>query len=165
MVSPWHDVSLRPGAAPSDSQLVHFVNEIPRGSRAKLEIATDAAHNPIKQDTKKGELRFYHSDSLVNYGAVPQTWEDPEHVDADTSLAGDDDPLDLCDLSTVTARPGEMYVVKVIGVLGMIDEGEMDWKLIGIRADDPAAAEVHGEGSQAQAPGMLPCSESSLLCR
>ena len=30
---------------------------------------------------------------LFNYGAFPQTWEDPEHVSADTGAKGDNDPL------------------------------------------------------------------------
>ena len=33
-------------------------------------------------------LRHYHFKSLVNYGALPQTWEDPSHIDEDTGLAG-----------------------------------------------------------------------------
>ena len=46
-----------------------------------MEINKEAPFNPIIQDTKKGKPRFYHSDSLVNYGAFPQTWEDPSHAD------------------------------------------------------------------------------------
>ena len=30
---------------------------------------------PIKQDVKKGKLRFYHSAIPWNYGLLPQTWE------------------------------------------------------------------------------------------
>lgn len=33
-------------------------------------------------------FRYYHSPSLVNYGAFPQTWEDPEYKDADVDLLG-----------------------------------------------------------------------------
>lgn len=32
---------------------------------------------PIKQDTKKGKLRFYPYNINWNYGLLPQTWEDP----------------------------------------------------------------------------------------
>ena len=32
---------------------------------------------PIKQDMKKGKLRFYPYNIHWNYGMLPQTWEDP----------------------------------------------------------------------------------------
>ena len=53
-----------------------------------MEVATDEVNTPIKQDMKKGKLRFYHYDSLVNYGCIPQTWEDPAHIDTHTSYGG-----------------------------------------------------------------------------
>ena len=34
---------------------------------------------PIKQDMKKGKLRFYPYNIDWNYGMLPQTWEDPSH--------------------------------------------------------------------------------------
>lgn len=36
-----------------------------------------------------------------------------------------------------------MRQVKIIGVLGMIDEGETDWKLVGIDVRDPRAASIN----------------------
>jgi inorganic pyrophosphatase len=53
-VSPWHDVPLRAGDG-----VFHFVVEIPKESSAKMEVATDESFTPIKQDTKKGNLRYY----------------------------------------------------------------------------------------------------------
>lgn len=35
---------------------------------------------PIKQDVKKGKLRFYPYDIHWNYGMLPQTWEDPGYA-------------------------------------------------------------------------------------
>ena len=49
---------------------------------------------------KKGAPRDYKLDSLVNYGAVPQTWEDPAHKDEWTGLLGDGDPVDVCEIGT-----------------------------------------------------------------
>lgn len=46
-----------------------------------MELATDEPRTPIKQDTKKGKLRFYPYNINWNYGMLPQTWEDPDHVD------------------------------------------------------------------------------------
>lgn len=40
---------------------------------------------------------------------------------------------------------GEIVQVKVLGVLGLVDEGETDWKIIAISADDPEAQQIHGK--------------------
>ena len=49
--------------------------------------------NPIKQDVKNGVLRDYKwGDMLFNYGAFPQTWEDPKHISTDTGCPGDNVP-------------------------------------------------------------------------
>lgn len=53
-VSPWHDVPLHLGDG-----VFNFIVEIPKESSAKMEVATDEQHTPIKQDTKKGKLRYY----------------------------------------------------------------------------------------------------------
>eukprot|EP00924_Labyrinthula_sp_SR-Ha-C_P000545 snap_masked-scaffold_27-processed-gene-2.15-mRNA-1 protein AED:0.05 eAED:0.05 QI:0/-1/0/1/-1/1/1/0/262 len=137
--SPWHDVALYPN--PEQKNIVNFVNEIPKDSTAKMEIATDEPFNPIKQDIKKGNLRHYPFQSLVNYGALPQTWENPFHTDEATGYKGDNDPIDVCELGNVRAS-GEIYPVKVLGILGMIDEGELDWKVIAIDAEDERAASL-----------------------
>ncbi|GBG30430.1 Inorganic pyrophosphatase [Hondaea fermentalgiana] len=139
-ISPWHDVPLYVN---KEQRIVNFINEIPRGSVEKMEIATDEELNPIKQDTKKGKLRLYPFQSLVNYGCLPQTWEDPEHKDASTGMLGDNDPVDVVEVGSKVAEMGAIYPVKVLGILGMIDEGEMDWKTIAIAADDPLAEHIN----------------------
>lgn len=108
-----------------------------------MEIAGEEEFNPIKQDVKKGKPRFYHFDSLVNYGCLPQTWEDPNHVDATTKYGGDNDPIDVVEIGSQVAGIGEVYPVKVLGVLGMIDDGETDWKVIAINVKDPLAELVN----------------------
>lgn len=62
----------------SDGTL-NFICEIPKESSAKMEVATKEERNPIKQDIKKGNLRFYPYNINWNYGLLPQTWEDPSH--------------------------------------------------------------------------------------
>ena len=65
-------------------------------------------------------------------------------------LAGDNDPLDVLEIGEQVARVGEVYPVKVLGALGMMDGGgdgeefEMDWKIIAVRATDPLAAVLNG---------------------
>lgn len=141
-LSPWHDIAVFPD--PSNKQIVNFVNEIPKGTQAKMEIATDEEKTPIKQDIKKGALRFYKwGPSLINYGAVPQTWEDPGSVHPEVNVAGDNDPADLCEVSDTVAPFGSVYPVKLLGALAMIDEDELDWKLIGISSADPLAEKMN----------------------
>ena len=55
---------------------------------------------PIKQDIKRGNLRFYPYNINWNYGMLPQTWEDPDH--ANEELGGI--KVNLANKSTVSAR-------------------------------------------------------------
>uniref|UniRef100_A0A914RWB1 inorganic diphosphatase n=1 Tax=Parascaris equorum TaxID=6256 RepID=A0A914RWB1_PAREQ len=46
--------------------------------------------------------------------------------------------------------------VKVVGTLALIDEGETDWKLVGIDVNDQAAAEINStEDVEKHFPGLL----------
>lgn len=152
-VSPWHDIPLYTGEA----NVVNYVNEISKGTDAKMEIATDEATTPIKQDVKKGALRFYkYSKSLVNYGALPQTWEDPADIVPDTGLGGDGDPLDCIDISPKVMPRGAVYPVKVLGTLALLDEGETDWKILAVNAADEKAGLVNDIGDvEAHYPGIV----------
>jgi inorganic pyrophosphatase len=47
----------------------------------------DEEATPIKQDVKKGKLRFYPYNINWNYGLLPQTWEDPAKTDAELGAA------------------------------------------------------------------------------
>ena len=67
---------------------------------------------------------------IKKISALPQTWEDPHHVDNDTKAKGDNDPLDACEIGSVIAVRGQVRQVKVLGTWAMIDEGETDWKIL-----------------------------------
>lgn len=139
IISAWHDIPLRPKGDPS---IVNFITEIPIGEKPpKLEVDVTKPFNSIVQDkAKDGSPRHYKLDTLIHYGALPQTYENPEHVDAKTGQYGDGDPLDVCEIATHrTSHPGMVYRVKVLGVLAMIDGGETDWKILAVRSDDPLA--------------------------
>eukprot|EP00669_Euglena_mutabilis_P008755 TRINITY_DN3753_c0_g1_i3.p2 TRINITY_DN3753_c0_g1~~TRINITY_DN3753_c0_g1_i3.p2 ORF type:complete len:275 (+),score=110.81 TRINITY_DN3753_c0_g1_i3:3-827(+) len=140
--SPWHDIPFR-----AADGTFHYVNEIPKGTKAKLEVSTKVELNPIKQDLKKGKLRFFAYDIGANgipfnYGSMPQTFEDPDETHPDTGHAGDADPLDLVELGASPLPVGAVRRVKVLGCLAMIDEGETDWKVVCIDAEDPKAKGV-----------------------
>ena len=59
-----------------------------------MEVNTKEANNPIVQDKvkKTGAPRFYHTAIPWNYGCIPQTYEDPDRVDAITGLKGSYSP-------------------------------------------------------------------------
>ncbi|XP_017269410.1 inorganic pyrophosphatase 2, mitochondrial isoform X2 [Kryptolebias marmoratus] len=171
-ISPFHDIPLiaesdQDGDVPAkklkseNEVLYNMVVEVPRWSNAKMEIATKELLNPIKQDVKKGKLRFVanifpHKGYIWNYGALPQTWEDPSHEDTETNCCGDNDPIDVCDIGSQVCSPGQVIRVKVLGILAMIDEGETDWKVIAVNAEDPDAKNLNCiEDVRKSRPGHL----------
>ncbi len=108
-----------------ESHHITGVIEISKGDTAKLEIGLDEPHNPVLSDTNKNketgllQLRHYGMPATFNYGFIPQTWENPED-------GGDNDPIDLVDLSTSSRKPLLAVADYVIlGCLGLIDQGEI----------------------------------------
>ncbi len=94
------------------------VIEIPKESQNKYELNLDSGIIELEKKLKP-EQTF-----IFDYGFIPQT------------LGGDNDPLDIVVLSGDKLSLGAVVNVKLIGVMRMIDEGEIDNKLIGILAGD-----------------------------
>jgi inorganic pyrophosphatase len=162
IVSPFHDIPLVNEQYGNEKETVYnMVVEVPRWSNAKMEIHKQSKLNPLVQDVKNGKPRFVHNvfpyhGYLWNYGALPQTWEDPNHVDEDTKTTGDNDPLDVCEIGTTLHATGSVIPVKIVGVLGLIDEGETDWKLIGIDIRDKLASQINDINDvDIHLPGLL----------
>ena len=85
-VSPWHSVPYQ-----QPNGLYTYINEIPKATTAKMEVSTKVELNPIKQDMKKGKLRYFTYDMGTNgipfnYGLMPQTFEDPDESHPDTGV-------------------------------------------------------------------------------
>ena len=157
-ISPWHDVALVSNMVDSsNTKYFNFVNEIPRYTKPKMEIATDVELNPIVQDVKKGKLRDYHGPLYWNYGCLPQTWEDPNVANAEVeNYMGDNDPLDVVEIGSETLEMGAVVPVKPLGILSMIDSGELDWKLIAICANDPMAEKLNNiDDVEKHCPGTI----------
>ncbi|KAL1459261.1 hypothetical protein WDU94_011263 [Cyamophila willieti] len=144
-ISPFHDIPLYSNV---QDKIFNMVVEIPRWTNAKMEITLGEGLNPIKQDIKKGNLRFVanvfpHHGYIWNYGAFPQTWENPNEIDSHTGQKGDGDPIDVLEIGERIAKRGEIIQVKALGVIGLIDEGETDWKILAINVNDPNAAKLN----------------------
>ncbi|CAI2736086.1 unnamed protein product [Schistosoma spindalis] len=156
-ISCFHDVPLL-----TDTNIYYnMIVEIPRWTNAKMEICKEELMNPIKQDVKNNKLRyvnnvFPHKGYIWNYGALPQTWEDPNHVDENTKAKGDNDPIDVCEIGSKIWPSGSIIPVKVLGILAMVDEGEADWKVIVINAADPMADKLNDiHDVDTHMPGLL----------
>ncbi|KAK6916242.1 Inorganic pyrophosphatase [Dillenia turbinata] len=172
-VSSWHDIPLHLGDG-----VFNFVVEIPKESSAKMEVATEEQFTPIKQDTKKGKLRYYpaaatHRMRIISlrlpmllpdmlqhqleFGLLPQTWEDPSFANSEVEGAfGDNDPVDVVEIGETRAKIGKILNVKPLDALAMIDEGEFDWKIVAISLDDPRASLVNDvDDVEKHFPGTL----------
>ncbi|KAI0778736.1 inorganic diphosphatase [Trametes elegans] len=158
VVSPFHDIPL---FADQNNGILNMVVEVPRWTNAKMEISKEEAFNPIKQDIKKGRLRyvrncFPHHGYIWNYGAFPQTWEDPQQTHPETKAKGDNDPLDVCEIGEQVGYVGQVKQVKVLGIMALLDEGETDWKVIVIDVRDPLASRMNDiEDVERQLPGLI----------
>merc|ERR1712149_83433 len=125
------------------------------------EIATKEKMNPIKQDVKKGALRYvanvYPQKGYPwNYGCIPQTWENPKHIDENTKKGDDDEPIDVCEIGSRVPARGEVIKVKALSILEMIDGGETDWKVICIDVKDELADKLNNlEDVEKLKPGYL----------
>lgn len=53
------------------------------------------------------------------------------------------DPLDVIEISSTSLPLGSITPVKVLGVLAMLDDGELDWKVIAINRNDPLYNELN----------------------
>lgn len=137
-VSPWHDIPYK-----NDDGTYNMIVEIPKMTKAKMEVSTKEAYNPIAQDIKKGKLRDYHGPLYWNYGCIPQTWEDPNVKHPELQCFGDNDPVDVIEIGTSPLPMGSITSVKPLGVLAMIDDGELDWKVIAIASSDPLYEQYH----------------------
>lgn len=116
----WHDV-------PRGKNTPHEINviiEIPKGSKNKYEI--DKETGLIALDRAMHSAQDYPFD----YGFVPQTlWDDA-------------DALDVVLLTTYPLAPGILVSARPVAIMGMIDSGEADDKIIAVPTDDPRWAEV-----------------------
>lgn len=154
-ISPLHDIPLKKG------QNVMCLNEIPRFINAKFELNKNLPKNPITQDIKKGVPRFvsniypFHGYPW-NYGCLPRTWEDPNETDEFCDAKGDNDPLDVIEVGSKRKKTGEVYEAKVLGCLGLLDDGECDWKILVIDVNDEKASVLNDiDDVENFMPGLL----------
>ncbi|KAK4097071.1 inorganic pyrophosphatase [Parathielavia hyrcaniae] len=160
-VSSFHDIPLYHD---KDKGILNMVVEVPRWINAKFEINRNERLNPIHQDNLDQNPRFVknlfpYKGYIWNYGALPQTWEDPHHTTPETHTRGDNDSLDACEIGRAVASPGDVKQVKPLGVLALLDQGKTDWKVLVVDVRDPLAARLDDVADvEEHLPGLLAAS-------
>lgn len=110
----------------SEDGFFHAVIEIPAGTNAKYEFNSETLMYEI--DQRDGENRIIqYLPYFGNYGFIPST------LSAETK-GGDGDPLDIFVLSEAIPQ-GSFLPVIPIGTVQLIDNGELDYKIIAVPAD------------------------------
>lgn len=120
-MNPWHEVNVGENAP----EIVTGIIEIPKNTRAKYEL--DKESGMLKLDRVLYSAMYYPA----NYGFIPQTYCD------------DDDPLDIVILSQIDIEPMCLVNAKVIGVMRMLDGGEMDDKIIAVADNDMSVNHIN----------------------
>lgn len=114
-MNPWHDID----ASRITPESFVAVVEISKGSKKKYEL--DKETGLIKLD----RILFTSTHYPSNYGFIPKTFAD------------DNDPLDVLVLCSETLDPLTMVECYPIGVVKMVDNDEVDEKIIAIPFHDP----------------------------
>ena len=111
----WHQVPV----GPDPPEHLNVIIETPRGSRNKYEMSKEFAGVVLD--------RVLHSSVVypVEYGAIPQT------------LYDDGDPLDAMVLLKDPTYPGIVLKARPVGVMKMIDQGDLDNKILMVAEGDP----------------------------
>lgn len=116
---PWHDVDVGDSAP----EIVSVIIEVPKGSKNKYEL--DKKSGLLKLDRVLYSSVHYPA----NYGFIPQSYCD------------DHDPLDVLVLGQLEVVPLTIMHARPIGVMKMLDQGEVDDKIIAVHANDPEYAD------------------------
>lgn len=111
----WHDIDPKFVKADEFTAVV----EISKGSKNKYEL--DKHTGLLRLD----RVLYTSTHYPANYGFIPRTFSD------------DGDPLDVLVLSQVTLDPMVLVQCMPIGVIRMIDQDEVDDKIIAVPCDDP----------------------------
>ena len=117
----WHDIDPRE-ITPEEFTVVI---EIPKDSQCKYEL--DKETGLIKLD----RVLYTSTHYPANYGFIPRTYAD------------DKDPLDVLVLFSPPLYPLTLCKVRPIGVVRMVDGGDIDDKIIAVLVNDPTAKDYH----------------------
>lgn len=121
---------------------MNLLHDIPAGSADEMNVIIEIpknSKNKYEIDKETGMIaldRVMHTaqDYPFDYGFVPQT------------LFDDGDALDVVVLTTYPLAPGILVRCRPVAIMGMIDDGEQDDKVIAVPADDPRFDDIQDLG-------------------
>ena len=113
-IHPWHDVNI----GENSPEVVRGIIEIPKNSRAKYELDKESGILILDR------VLYSSINYPANYGFIPRTY------------CEDHDPLDILVMSQIEISSMCIVESKVLGVMRMLDGGEMDDKIIAVAAND-----------------------------
>lgn len=137
---PWHGIE---AWSNKEKNILNVYIEIVPENRVKYEL-----------DKKSGYLKVDRPQKFSNiipslYGFIPQTYSKEEsakvanQVLGRDSLFGDEDPIDICVLTDKTIKHGDILLEAIpIGGFRMIDNGEVDDKVIAVLKDDATYGDI-----------------------
>lgn len=110
-------------------------NNIDYGYKVVIEIPKGNVNNKYEYDEVSGEFKLdFVFKNIVwpyNYGFFPGT------------LGGDGDTLDAIVLSSNPLKQGQEVMVKIIGMMEVVDRGEEDNKIICVPLDDQLLSSIN----------------------
>ncbi|MBS3813447.1 MAG: inorganic diphosphatase [Candidatus Bipolaricaulota bacterium] len=115
MTDKWRDLETGPDAP----RIIHAVIENPKRNENKYEYDVDIGE--LVLDRVLHTAVHYPGD----YGFVPRTYDE------------DGDPADVLVLVTNPTFPGCIMKVRPIGIMGMLDTGKRDDKILAVPLNDP----------------------------
>ena len=136
---PWHGIAVWASA----TYLNVFIEIVPSDT-VKYELDKETGYLSIDRPQKFSNI------VPALYGFVPQTFCGPKVANyASTesklgALEGDGDPLDICVLTERAISHGDILLLaKPIGGFRMIDQGEVDDKIVAVLIDDAVYGEIN----------------------
>lgn len=126
--------------------LVNVVIEIPTGTLEKWEVNKESGYLELPEIDGVRRVVDYLC-YPGNYGMVPQSLQD-------AAVGGDGDPLDILILGPPLQR-GSVETCRIIGIIRMLDNGELDDKLIALPAKGYLENIQTMKNLEADYPGMI----------
>jgi len=131
----------------TDDSLVHIVVEIPAGTNQKWEVSKTTGQIEWEKISPDSFRVINYLPYPANYGFVPQTLlTETNH--------GDGDPVDVFVLGPASPRGG-VTRGKIIGIIHMLDDQEMDSKLLAVDVENPVLAANSLETLLNDYPGVI----------
>lgn len=141
-ISPWHNLPLHT----SGHRFLTFVCKTPTGKWMEYELAKEEPFSPLRVKKIHGRPGHYVKNVPWNYGFFPQTWTNSCcDIRGSRALRQDGRPMEVIDISEKVGVTGDVYTVKLLAAVLVIEEGlQPSWKVVTIASDDKLSLLLNG---------------------